>query len=127
MALDLLERQGHLAGLLGPAKVLGVEGDTVRLGFDESHESLRQRCAGGMGEKIALALGGLFGREVRCEYVPTGEAGQAPPSRTPVRTAVLPTAERAEIAKDPAVKAVTDLFGGTLADVKRVTGEQEEE
>jgi len=116
-------RQGHLAGLLAPAKVLGVEGDTLRLGFDQPHEPLRQRCNEGLGRQIAEALGGLFGRQVQCEYVPTGEAGKGPAARKPVRTAALPTAERAKIAGDPAVKAVTDLFGGALAEVRRVDPE----
>jgi len=65
----------------------------------------------------------LFGRQVQCEYVPTGEAGKGPAARKPVRTAALPTAERARIAGDPAVKAVTDLFGGALAEVRRVDPE----
>ncbi|HET6427437.1 MAG TPA: DNA polymerase III subunit gamma/tau [Phycisphaerae bacterium] len=124
-------RHGHLAGLLGPAKVLGVEGDTLRLGFDEPHEPLRRRCSEGMAPQIAAALGGLFGRCVQCEYVPTGESGGAsagaPAARKPVRTVTLPTAERAKIANDPAVKVVTDLFGGALAEVRRVGPEERDD
>jgi len=113
----LTRRQaGHISGLLAPARVLSLEGDTLRLGFDPAHESIRRRCAERMGEQITTALGRLFGRTVQCEYVATGEPGQSP--RRPAARSPLSTAERAEIMKDPAVKRVLDFFDGSVVDIR---------
>ena len=113
-------RQGQVAGMLSPAKVLGLTGDTLRLGFDSAHEAIRQRCAERMDETIAQALGGLFGRQgVVCEYVPTDESpvAAAPAS---ANTAIS-SAQRAQINNDPAVKAVLDFFDGTITNITRQT------
>ncbi len=115
-------RQGHVAGLLRPAKVLGLTGDTLRLGFDSAHEPIRKRCAERMNDAITSALGGLFGRgTVVCEYVPAGEAdSQATPAPTNANAAIS-SAQRAEINNDPAVKAVLDFFDGTVTNITRQT------
>lgn len=108
-------RAGHISGLLAPAKVLSVDGDVLRLGYDQGHEGIRRRCADRMDEQITSALGRLFGREVRCEYVATGAAGEPPQPAN----AALSTAERTELNNDPAVKAVLDFFGGSVTDIRR--------
>jgi len=109
-------RQSQVAGLLQPAAVLGFDGQVLRVGYSPAHEALRQRCAGGMNEAIASALTGLAGRAIRCEYVSTGQAkgGQVAPASN-----VLTTAEKNEIGKDPAVRAVMDLFGGQVMDIRK--------
>ncbi len=106
--------------MLMPAKVLGLEGDTLRLGFDSAHEAIRKRCAERMDETITQALGGLFGRgSVVCEYVPTDEANaRAAPANA---NAAISSAQRAEINNDPAVKSVVDFFDGTVTNITRQT------
>ncbi|OPX21977.1 MAG: hypothetical protein B1H04_05735 [Planctomycetales bacterium 4484_123] len=111
-------RQGYVAGLLGPAVVLGLEGQTLRLGYDEAHETIRRRCEERMDGEITTVLGQLFGQEVRCQYVPTGRAGKAPAPRQPTQSARLSSAQRDEVANDPAVRAVMDYFQGSLFDVR---------
>ncbi|KKL24795.1 hypothetical protein LCGC14_2411770, partial [marine sediment metagenome] len=112
-------RQGQLAGMLGPAQVLGVAGATLRLGYDQIHDALRERAAGRLAEQIDSALGRLFGRDVRCEYVPTGKPGQAPPAHRQAQAAQVSSAERNGVAKDPAVRAVLDFFEGGITDIRR--------
>ena len=120
-------RQGHVAGLLRPAKVLGLDGDTLRLGFDSAHEAIRRRCEERMDDAITSALGGLFGRGgVVCRYVPVGESdSQAAPAAG--ANAAISSAQRAEINNDPTVKAVLDFFGGTVTNIRRETPATEEE
>jgi len=115
--VDVLSSHGHgqFSGLLRPAKVVALAGETLRLGYDEAHETIRQR-AERHDPQMAAALGELFGREVRCEYVATGQAGE--PVRRAGAAATLSSAQRAEIASDPGVKAVLDFFDGTLTDVR---------
>ena len=117
MAAAARAGQGYVSGLLAPAKVLEVSGPTLRLGFDAAQEALQRRCEG-VGEQIDAALGKLFGRQVHCEYVPTGEPGEAPAPKQPVQAAPLSTAERNEIGNDPAVKAVLEFFGGTIEAIR---------
>ncbi len=121
------DRSGQLSGLLAPAKVLAVSGDLLRLGYDSAHEVIRRRCAERMDGQIAGALGRLFGRQVRCEYVATGQAGRPAPVAT---NAALSTAERNELNSDPAVKAVLDFFDGSVSDLRRLSpppGQSEDE
>ncbi len=113
-------RQGQVAGMLSPAKVLGLTGDTLRLGFDSAHEAIRRRCAERMDETIAQAIGGLFGRSaVVCEYVPTDESPAAAASAN--ANVAISSAQRAEINNDPAVKSVLDFFDGTVTNITRQT------
>ena len=109
---------GQVAGLLRPAKVLALEGDTLKLGYDQAHERLRQQAQRQDGQ-VTAALGGLFSRPVGCEYVCTGEAGQ-PIVNSNDGSVVLSSAERKKLAADPAVKAVMDLFDGSVTSVRRM-------
>ena len=123
MVLSALVREklGSLTGLLNAAKVLGVDGQTLRLGFPGAHENLRQRCQN-EDEAIRAALSRVFGRPVQCEYsvvaAAPGEEGKALAERP--AAAALSTAQRTEISKDPAVKAVLDFFGGSIVDFPRI-------
>ena len=108
-------RQGQVSGLLAPAKVLQLDDSTVRLGFDDAHESIRKRCQA-MADRIDSALGKLFGRRVHCEYVPTGAPGAptAPANGQAPAAPRLSTADRQEVNGDPAVRAVLDFFDGSI-------------
>ena len=117
MVSALAAGHGHVSGLLGPARVVGLDGATLKLGYDASHENIRQR-ASRQDKQVAAALGELFGRPLRCEYVPTGEAGAPLPADNGA-VPVLSSAERAEVAADPAVKAVLDFFDGSLTHIRR--------
>jgi len=108
-------RAGQASGLLAPAQVLAVEGDVLRLGYDRAHETIRRRCVDRMNEQITSALGKLFGREVRCEYVSADSPGRSTPQ--PINTA-LSTTERAALNQDPAVKAVLDFFDGSVTNIR---------
>jgi len=115
-------RAGHVAGLLVPAKVAGLEGDTLRLGYDGAHEPIRRR-ASQQDEEIRSALGGLFGRSVRCQYVSTGEPGEMPkPAAARGQPdGAMSSADREAIQKDPSVQAVLSFFQGALVDMRRET------
>jgi len=116
-------RAGHVAGLLAPAKVAGLEADTLHLGYDGAHEPIRRR-ASQQDEQIRSALGGLFGQAVRCQYVSTGEPGEAPArAAAPQAASAVSSADREAIRKDPAVQAVLNFFGGAVVDIRRETPE----
>ena len=112
-------RQMRVAGALRPATALGYGEGTLKIGFDADHETLRERCAGPLNKPIESALAELAGREIRCEYVSTGE-GPTGRKRPLVRPpAALSAAEKADIQKDPTVRAVLDRFGGEIIDIRR--------
>jgi len=111
------QRQMQVAGLLRAAKVEGFDGGVLKLSFDQAHEVLRQRCAGPMAVPITAAVAALAGRQVQCEFVSNGApAANGEPRRT---FNALSTDEKTNIAKDPAVRAVMDLFGGELVDIRK--------
>ena len=110
-------RQMQVAGAIAPAEVLAFDAGELKLGYGANHEALRRSCAGRLDGAISSALGALAGREIRCEYVSTApaDATAAPPRLF----GGLSTAEKDEVANDPAVKSVTGLFGGEVVDVRR--------
>jgi len=111
------DRNGHISGLLAPAKVLEVSGEKLRLGYAPTHEAIRQRAARN-DELIAEALTKLFHRPVRCEYVAVeGADAEAPPLG--VANLAVSSAQRAEVAADPAVRAVLDFFDGSIINIVR--------
>ena len=159
-----------VSGLLTVARPVGIEGDRLRLAYDESFGGMRQR-AERMDRDVTGVLAQVFGRPVRCEYlsaaqveppangaasvgaVAVGRAGlPAEPQGTELPRASLPalptagaapvqtglaqapkpvpppkvnyitpvsSAERAEIQQDPSVKAVMELFDGSITDIRR--------
>ena len=112
-------RQMQVAGALRPAEVLGFEDGALKVGFDVHHEVLRRRCTGPLSRPIDSALTDLAGREIRCEYVSTGArtaVGKRPIAQP---ATALSTAEKREIQNDPAVRAVLELFGGEVVDIRR--------
>jgi len=113
-----VRRHMQAAGAVGPAKVLGFESDVLKLGFDGQHEVLRKQCEDRLDGAIRSALSDLAGRAIRCEYVSNGgvEKAAAQPQRA---FAALSTAEKSQVANDPAVQAVTGLFGGDVIDIRR--------
>ena len=110
------KRLSQVAGMLQPAAVLGFDGLVLRLGFDPAHEPLRLRCAGAMSQAVASALADLAGKAIRCEYVSNG-GGKSPLAAN--ANGMLSTVEKNELAKDPAVRAVVDLFGGGVVDIRK--------
>ncbi|MDY6912833.1 MAG: hypothetical protein SVT52_00005, partial [Planctomycetota bacterium] len=112
----------QVAGALRPAKVLAFEDGVLRLGFDGHHETLRRRCDEAIGQAVEQSLTELAGKTIRCQYVALDADGangadkKAPP---PNRFGNFSTAEKAEIQKDPAVRTVMDLFGGSLVDIRK--------
>ncbi len=111
------DRKGQVSGLLAPAKVLALADSTLRLGYDKAHEAVRRRCES-MAEQIDQALGSLFGRSVRCEYVATGLEGES--TSKPSGPPRLSTAERSAINRDPAVQAVLNYFDGNIEYIRQV-------
>ena len=118
--------QGYLAGLLAPAKVLELSGPTLRLGFDAAEAALQRRCLS-VGDQIDAALAKLFGRQVHCEYVATGQPGESPAPPQVAQAAALSTAERNEIVNDPSVRAVLEFFGGTVEAIRSAPPPDEDE
>ncbi len=111
---------GAVGGLLRAAKPLAVGPGTLRLGFDADHEPMRRRAAGAMAGRIAEVLESVAGRAVQCEFVATGESGAATATASRVNRAIT-SEQRKKVENDPAVKAVMDLFGGQLADIRHDT------
>jgi DNA polymerase-3 subunit gamma/tau len=130
------DRQMQAVGLLRPARVTAFDGSTLRLAFDPAHESLRLRLMGPIKDSVEGCLAKLAGKPIRCEAFSTTQAAQISPA-FPAASAVsagraaapagpsrpafgdLSTDEKSEIRKDPAVQAVTDLFGGDVLEMKR--------
>jgi hypothetical protein len=110
-------RQMQLAGLIGPAKPAGFADGVLTLAFDPQHELLRSRCASQMDGAIAAALSALAGRPITCRYQTTA-SGDKPAPTGPVFGG-LSTAEKNAVGKDPSVRAVIDLFGGEVVDIRR--------
>ncbi len=119
-------KQAQVAGLIAPAKVAGFDDGLLTLAFDARHETLRQKCASQMDSAISAALSALAGRQVRCRYPQADSAeGGAP---TGPAFGGLSTAEKNSIHKDPSVRAVVDLFGGEVVDIRKddSTADQDE-
>ena len=91
----------------------------LTLAFDARHEPLRNRCASQMDGAITAALSALAGRPITCRYETTGPAKGAAPNG-PVFGG-LSTAEKNAVGKDPSVRAVMDLFGGEVVDIRKDT------
>jgi len=113
-----VRRHMQAAGAVGPAKVLGFEADVLKLGFDGHHEVLRRQCEGRLDGAIRTALSDLAGRAIRCEYVSNG-GGEKTGARPQRAFGTLSTAEKSQVANDPAIQAVTGLFGGDVIDIRR--------
>jgi len=126
-------RQFGLVGLLQPAKVSSLEGKVLTLAFEPEHETLRAKCAGDMKRAIEAALSAMAGQAVQIDCVVTLRApaavnpdqqaapgtAAAAPARPRPAFGELSTAEKSEIMKDSAVRAVLDLFGGEVVDIRR--------
>jgi hypothetical protein len=126
-AVQALSQRGHgqQAGLLLPAKVLGLDGSKIRLGYPASHDSLRRR-AEETASGVERVLAELFSRPIRCEYIASGEAAPAGTPAPAVHSAIS-SAERLELNGDPAVKAVLQLFDGRIVNVQRHSEPQRDE
>ncbi len=106
---------------------MALEDDTLTLGYGPDHEPIRRRCEERMDRDITKALVELFGRQnIKCRYVPISKKDL--PGTVEKHTeysnglnpaAPLSSAERAELARDPNVKAVLDFFDGSITDVRR--------
>ncbi len=110
-------RQTQVAGLIAPARPTGFDDGVLTLAFDARHETLRSRCASQMDAAIAAALSVLAGRQITCRYQTTGDTEK--PAPTGPMSGALSTAEKNAIGKDPSVRAVMDLFGGEVVDIRK--------
>jgi DNA polymerase-3 subunit gamma/tau len=111
-------KQAQVAGLIAPAKVAAFDGGVLTLAFDTKHETLRQKCSSQMDAAISAALSALAGQQVQCRYQRINSAnGAAGPA-----FGGLSTAEKNAINKDPSVRAVVDLFGGEVVDIRKDQG-----
>jgi hypothetical protein len=108
-------KQLPIAGLLNPALVKAFDGKTLTLGYSGQFESVRTRCTGLEKAAVENALSTLAGREISCNFVPTGDltGGGSTDAANPL--APLSSAQTAQIQKDPAIQEVLKLFGGELA------------
>ncbi|MCD6378581.1 MAG: hypothetical protein J7L99_07020, partial [Planctomycetes bacterium] len=121
-------RQSLVAGVLLPATVVALEDDTLTLGYLPRYESLRRRCEERMDRDITEALSNLFGRKgIKCQYVQINQQDLPAKDDKPMASirnlnsaAPLSSAERAELASDPNVKAVLDFFDGSITGIRRV-------
>jgi DNA polymerase-3 subunit gamma/tau len=111
-------KQAQVAGLIAPAKVAAFDGGVLTLAFDAKHETLRQKCSSQLDAAISAALSALAGRQVQCRYQRiNGANGANGPA-----FGGLSTAEKNAINKDPSVRAVVDLFGGEVVDIRKDQG-----
>ncbi len=118
--IEQLTRRKYMqvAGAIRLAIPVDFRDGELTLGFDDVHETLRQRCTDRLAEAANKAIGDLAGRDVRCEFI---SVGLTPNGKTfvPPKSQTLSTAQRDEIRKDPAVQGVLDLFGGEVVDIRR--------
>ncbi|MFP3937850.1 MAG: DNA polymerase III subunit gamma/tau [Phycisphaerae bacterium] len=115
--VERMEQSGQtrLAGALRPAKVLAVNGESMKLGFDKPDEPHRRQCANTLAGRIDSVFSELTGRRVRCEYVSTGRGGE---SSVGGNGRDLSTEDKRQIHHDPDVQKVLDLFGGEVVDMR---------
>jgi hypothetical protein len=112
-------RSARVGGSLQPAVVISLSNGTLKLGFDKAYEGLRLRCDGQLRNEIQDVLGKIAGQPVRCEFVSTGASGSV--DFIAPRKLTLSSAEKNEIAKDPAVQMVLEMFEGELHEMIRKT------
>lgn len=115
----IANRQMAVAGLLNGAKVLAASTGSLKLAFDTGHETLRIKCAGDMRGPVQDALSVLAGAPVRCEFVASAPAEADAPAKPARVFGDLSSDEKLVISRDPAVRAVLDLFGGDIADIRK--------
>jgi DNA polymerase-3 subunit gamma/tau len=116
VAETLMERrQMQTAGMLRVAGVVSFDGRRLVVGFSPAMETLRLRAVAAR-EALDAALTALAGREIQCECIAAeGVAGDS----TAMSFGGLSTAEKAQLDKDPSVRAVLSLFGGQVAEYTR--------
>ena len=81
-----------------------------------------------MDRDITEALSNLFGRKgIKCQYVQINQQDLPTKDDKPMAsiwnlnsTTPLSSAERAELASDPNVKAVLDFFDGSITGIRRL-------
>ncbi|MFW6154877.1 MAG: DNA polymerase III subunit gamma/tau [Planctomycetota bacterium] len=95
------------AGLLRAARPLEASSGRLRLGFAGDQEPMRRRAAGPEIDKVTRALTALAGGEVRCDFVTVESDRPAPPR-------AVTSAQRKAVMDDSTVRAVMDMFGGTI-------------
>ncbi|MFP4106112.1 MAG: DNA polymerase III subunit gamma/tau [Phycisphaerae bacterium] len=114
--------QSRIAGLLKPTRVVGIEDSTLRLEFPAGLDALHNQCNGPMRQAIQGELSKLVGRNIRCVFVQARGNGSDEQHEVAAAAEMfkgLSSDERAKISQDPAVKAVTDLFGGDVVDIRK--------
>ena len=109
-------KQMPVAGVVGPAKVIGLSGGVLSLEYSGDYEGLRRRGVK-INDDINRIFTALAGMEITCKLVPADIADSQGPAQRAFGG--LSTAETTEIAKDPAVKVLIDAFAGTLLDARR--------
>ena len=106
-----------VAGALTPAKVLAVEPDALRLGFDTEFEPMRTRAIT-IAPRITEAFSQLAGQPMRCELVSTCKSNGQVAAINGQALRGVSSEERKQIANDPAVRAVVEMFNGELTDIR---------
>lgn len=112
--MELIERAG-LRGAVGQlaqqAVLLGVEGNTIRLGMKPMHASIASQTLVAQLEKC---LGDALGRVVRVRCETVADRGESPADAR-VRAAVSRTKAAEEaLHGDPVVQSLIDTFGARL-------------
>jgi len=100
-----------VAGVVGPAKVVGLSGGVLRLEYSSDYEGLRGRGLK-IVDDINIAFTDMAGMEISCSLLPADGLDPSKPAQRAFGG--LSIAEITEISKDPAVQALVEEFNATV-------------
>ncbi len=109
---------GAVAGVLRPAQPVAVDESSIRLGYPADQAIMRGRATGPMAGAIGQALEKLAAHPVKFTTEIVGQATGRPAVVGGQFVGGISSEQRRQVEQDPAVKTVTDLFGGQISSIR---------
>jgi len=106
-----LKLQGPVTQLAAHCALLGKEGPRVRLQLDADGETFRRPA---LEERLAQALSGYFGEDIRLDITLAAEAIDTPAKQHRLAAEDRLRTAKIAIENDPNVRAMRDMFGATV-------------
>jgi DNA polymerase-3 subunit gamma/tau len=106
--LNLTGPSGQLAA---HCALIEKQGDKVRLALDAEGETFRRPT---LEERLAQALSGYYGEQIRLEIVAAGDVPHTPARLQKAAADGRMQAARASIDTDPNIRAMREIFGATV-------------
>jgi DNA polymerase-3 subunit gamma/tau len=114
------ETRRRIAGMLRSGAILALDDETLLLGFTPGQRTfIDQLSDPEMKAFIEGKMRAAFGRTIQLQFTVAAPGAAEPAPPAPAEETVRP-AEREQAVNDPAVRSVTDLFGGRVVRTRRV-------